>query len=279
MRLGLVQSQHNAMYNFLSPDFAFSEAECVAMQRQQFEQNLELLASAAGQNCDLLVTTECINYIRTSSGNRPADGAYYPPLDSAPVRALADAARSARSWLVAGFGFSEEGRAYNGALLFDRDGALCQVYRKVHLAGDENKIFTPGDSFYVQETDFGRFGVCICWDMQFPETSRLLALMGAELVVCPTWGWEANLYGRARAYENGIFAAAAMAVPAWGPIEDPRTPSSVVSADGTLVACGPADRPALVCCDLDLQSIRTDRDMRLGGRRPALYRPLCGRED
>lgn len=117
MRLGLVQSRHNAMYDFLNPEFSFSVPQCLAMQQQQLEQNLQLLEEAAGQGYDLLVTTECINYIRTGGGNRPEDRAFYPPLTGAPVQALADAARRAHSWLVAGLGFAQADHVYNGALV------------------------------------------------------------------------------------------------------------------------------------------------------------------
>ena len=72
MKLGLVQTKHNAMYNFLNPDFPFDRGTCLAMQAAQVEQNLTLLAEAARQGYDLLVTTECINYIRTSNRNTPA---------------------------------------------------------------------------------------------------------------------------------------------------------------------------------------------------------------
>lgn len=262
------------MYNFLSQEFPFTESECLFMQRQQFEQNLQLLDSAAGQGYDLLVTTECTNYIRTGLHNQQVYARFYPDLDGEEVHTLSAAARRAGSWLVAGLGFRENGNAYNGALIFDRQGNLHSIYRKIHLAGDESSVFTPGQDFCVVDADFGRFGVCICWDMQYPETSRTLALRGAQLVVCPTWGWEADLYGRARAYENGIFAAAAMVVPAWGPIESPRTPSSVVSPEGILVACGPADSPALVCCDLDLSAVDPYHPVRLDSRRPDLYTEL-----
>lgn len=271
MKLGLVQTAHNALYDFLSPTFSLTREQCLALREEQFRQNLTLLETAAGQGFDLLVTTECINSIRTGPQARPEDAALYPGLDSPQVAALGQAARRAGSWLVAGFGYRRDGTARNGALIFDRTGALRTVYDKVHLAGDEAVVFAPGQTFCTVDADFGRFGVCVCWDMQFPETARMLALQGASLVVCPTWGWEADLYGRARAYENGIFAAAAMAVPAWGPIQAPRTPSSAVAPDGSLICLGPADRAAVVCCTLDLTQAESPRQLRLGDRRPALY--------
>ena len=71
------------MYNFLDPAFPYSEQDCRRMQQEQLEQNLQLLAGAAGQGYDLLVTTECINYIRTTAANTPADAALYPVLEIA----------------------------------------------------------------------------------------------------------------------------------------------------------------------------------------------------
>lgn len=56
MKLGLVQTKHNAMYNFLNPDFPFDRGTCLALQAAQVEQNLTLLAEAARQGYDLLVT-------------------------------------------------------------------------------------------------------------------------------------------------------------------------------------------------------------------------------
>lgn len=271
MKIGLIQTKHNRMYDFLNPTFPLTYEACLTLQAEQFAQNLELMRDVAGQGYDLLVTTECTNYIRTDNHNKAADKTLYPPLDNPQTEALADAARQANTWLVAGYAFREGADVYNAALIFDRTGTLRQVYRKTHPAGDESAVFTPGDKLCVQDTDFGRFGVCICWDMQFPEVARTLALRGAQLVVCPTWGWEADWYGRARAYENGIFTAAAMAVPGWGDIEAPRTPSSVIKPDGTMIACGPIDRAAVVGCEMDLSETATYHDMRLKARRPELY--------
>ena len=272
MKIGLIQTKHNALYDFLNPKFDLSLPQCRSLQEQQVQQNLALLKRAKGQGFDLLVTTECINYIRTSAKSRTEDALLYPPLGCEDVERLSNAARSAESWLVAGFGYSENGRAYNAALIFDRAGELRQVYQKTHLAGDESNTFTKGGSLCVQDADFGLFGVCVCWDMQFPEVARSLALMGAQIIACPTWGWEADLYGRARSYENGVFTAAAMAVPAWGDIEPPRTPSSVITPAGEILICGPAQAAALVECTLDLSQTSLYRAGRIGGRRPEHYR-------
>lgn len=63
----------------------------------------------------------------------------------------------------------------------------------------------------VVETRWGRLGLLICWDLQFPEAARILALKGADIIACPTLGWE-DIYGFARAYENSLYIVAAMGI-------------------------------------------------------------------
>ena len=70
-----------------------------------------------------------------------------------------------------------EGTAiYNTAVLIDRDGLLVGKYRKVNLPYDEFEDgITPGSDYPVFQTDFGKVGMMICWDSQFPDAARALA--------------------------------------------------------------------------------------------------------
>ena len=89
--------------------------------------------------------------------------------------------------LVVG-GFCErgdDGRLYNSAAVVDASGVVA-VYRKTHLWDRERLIFTPGDAVPpVLDTAFGRIGVLVCYDLEFPEMPRSLALRGAELLCVP----------------------------------------------------------------------------------------------
>jgi predicted amidohydrolase len=89
--------------------------------------------------------------------------------------------------LVVG-GFCEQGadgQLYNSAAVVDSTGVLA-VYRKTHLWDRERLIFTPGaDMPPVLETAFGRIGVLVCYDLEFPEMPRALALRGADLICAP----------------------------------------------------------------------------------------------
>ncbi len=88
--------------------------------------------------------------------------------------------------------FERAGRAYfNSIAILDADGTNLGVYRKSHIPNgpgyQEKTYFSPGDTgFKVWNTRFARIGVGICWDQWFPETARVMALMGAELFFFPT---------------------------------------------------------------------------------------------
>jgi predicted amidohydrolase len=78
-------------------------------------------------------------------------------------------------------------------------------YRKVSLPREEyDGGVTPGGSIPVFETDFGRIGMMICWDSEFPEVARMLAWKGAEVIFLPIWGGNPTLV-RARAIENQVY--------------------------------------------------------------------------
>jgi N-carbamoylputrescine amidase len=87
------------------------------------------------------------------------------------------------------------GLYHNTAVVFDTDGSVAGLYRKMHIPDDpgfyEKFYFTPGDlGFEPIETSVGRLGVLVCWDQWYPEAARLMAMKGAELLIYPTAiGW------------------------------------------------------------------------------------------
>lgn len=90
------------------------------------------------------------------------------------------------------------GLYHNTAVVFERDGSIAGIYRKMHIPDDpayyEKFYFTPGDlGFKPIETSVGRLGVLVCWDQWYPEAARLMALQGAEILIYPTAiGWESS---------------------------------------------------------------------------------------
>ena len=113
-----------------------------------------------------------------------------------------------------------EGKVYNTAYVFDRNGRQIAKHRKVHMFDiyahgqvtfKESDTLTPGDSFEAFDTEMCRMGLNICFDIRFPESSRIPALDGAKVILNPgafnmTTGpahWELGF--RQRAIENQVY--------------------------------------------------------------------------
>jgi 5-aminopentanamidase len=87
-------------------------------------------------------------------------------------------------------------------------------YRKVHMWEAEGEVFKSGEEFSVQNAPVGQLGSLICYDLEFPESARILALMGAKLIAVSTanmvpWGECQTVFARSRAMENNVFVAVA----------------------------------------------------------------------
>lgn len=88
------------------------------------------------------------------------------------------------------------GLYHNTAVVFEKDGSIAGIYRKMHIPDDpgfyEKFYFTPGDlGFNPVKTSVGTLGVLVCWDQWYPEAARMMALAGADLLIYPTAiGWD-----------------------------------------------------------------------------------------
>lgn len=114
---------------------------------------------------------------------------------------------------------AERGAVYNTAALIGPTGDVLGAYRKTHLFCGEDRAgggwVTPGDQAVVVETELAKIGLIICFDGDYPELSRVEAVLGAEVICRPSALlrsadiWE--LTNRARAYDNHVFVVAANA--------------------------------------------------------------------
>ena len=83
------------------------------------------------------------------------------------------------------------GLYHNTAVVFEKDGSIAGLHRKMHIPDDpayyEKFYFTPGDlGFHPIKTSVGKLGVQVCWDQWYPEGARLMALAGADILIYPT---------------------------------------------------------------------------------------------
>lgn len=101
---------------------------------------------------------------------------------------LCEAARRSARWIVPGSMYELDGDdLFNTAIVISPEGKIVARYRKMFPWLPYESNVTPGKEFCVFDVpDVGRFGLCICYDMWFPEVARTLAWMGAEVILHPT---------------------------------------------------------------------------------------------
>lgn len=109
------------------------------------------------------------------------------PMGGSFERAFADMARQYDTWLIPGSYFEKlDGAIYNTTPVFNPQGEVVTRYRKMFPFTPYEQGVTPGREFCVFDVpDVGRFGVSICYDLWFPEVTRTLTAMGAEVIINP----------------------------------------------------------------------------------------------
>src|SRR5262245_5642651 len=173
----------------------------------------------------------------------------------------------------------------NTCVVFDPDGEIAAVYRKIHMFDvevggvvyRESDSEEPGDRPMSCEVEGWRLGLSVCYDVRFPELYRILAVEGAELVTVPAAftlftgkdHWELLL--RARAVENQCYVVAANQ---WGVVEGKASygRSSIVDPWGVVLAQAP-DEDGVITAELDrahMERVRTSLPS-LANRQPAAY--------
>jgi N-carbamoylputrescine amidase len=198
---------------------------------------------------------------------------------------------------------------HNTAAVFDADGSVLGLYRKMHIPDDplyyEKYYFTPGDlGFRAFDTNVGRVGTLVCWDQWYPEGARLTALQGAHVLFYPTAiGWhpsEKAEYGvaqhdawrtiqRAHAIANGVYVAVVNRVGfETGDIRGKSAPgaglefwggSFLCDPFGRVIAEGSHDKEEILVGEVDLHALE---DIRrnwpfLRDRRIDSYAPITSR--
>ena len=155
----------------------------------------------AVEKADIVCLPEGITLVGTTDDYMSAS----EPIPGPTTNYLGQIARKHNLYIVAGILEKKGDIVYNTAVLIDRNGDLAGKYRKVSLPQEEiDGGITPGNSFPVFDTDFGRIGLMICWDVTFPEPAKALAQNGAEIIFLPIWGGDVNLT-KARAIENQVY--------------------------------------------------------------------------
>lgn len=194
--------------------------------------------------------------------------------------------------IQAGTHIKKQGDGFvNAAFLFFPDGRYVQQ-NKVHLTPEERARWNliPGDSFSVQDTEVGRVGILTCYDIEFPESARAVADMGADIILCPSFTDAAHGYHRlrfcsqARAVENQVFVALSGLVgylPHIPQIDSGYCQAGIFApcdypfpAEGTL-ALGETNESLIVTGKIDMEMLKENRErgqvFPSKDRRPEVY--------
>jgi len=193
---------------------------------------IEVIEKTVPDGVDLILLPEGI----TTVGNPGTYADVAEPVPGPVTRRLGEVARRHRAYLAAGI-YEREGPAiYNTAVLLDRSGRLIGKYRKVYIPREETEGgITPGDDYPVFDADFGKLGMMICWDVQYADPARALALRGAEVLLMPIWGGNTTL-GAARAIENHVFLVSS----------GYDYPTEILDPDGEKLAVAPEEGSAAI---------------------------------
>jgi predicted amidohydrolase len=282
-------------------DEATVKIACVQMEPivgekdRNLRRSIELIEEAAGNGAGLVVLPELCNsgYVFET---REEAFALSEEVPAGPTsEAWMQLAARHGLHIVAGINEREGDALYNSSVVIGPNGHVG-TFRKVHLWNAENLFFEPGNlGFPVFKTPIGRIGTFICYDGWFPESYRLCALQGADIVCIPT-NWVpipgqdkdreamANILVMAGAHSNSVFIAAAdrVGTERAQPFEGQ---SLIVSYTGWPIA-GPAsaDREEIIYAEANLADARRKRNWNeynqvLRDRRGDVYDEMLGSQE
>jgi predicted amidohydrolase len=253
---------------------ALCQANCGEDVAANDRQVFGLLGEAAAAGVDLIALPE----VWPCQGSAPQVRAAAEPLDGPRVTRLAEEARSRGIWVHGGSVLELDGeRVFNTSVLFDREGELVATYRKIHLfdadppggiPSRESFVYAAGDQVVTAETEFGRVGLSICYDLRFPELYRQLVVQGATILFVPaafrheTGKDHWDVLVRARGIEDQAFVIAAAQWGTWGPDGRERRNhgnSLVVDPWGRVVARAP-DGIGVTVVEVDLEEVGRVRE-------------------
>jgi len=239
------------------------------------------IAKAKEMGADLICIPEAFMvYVPAISDVKYADIA--EPLNGPFVTGLEEAARENQIYVVCGIYEMEQKdkvRAYNTTVVLNRDGELIHHYRKTHLydafAHQESKSIIPGDGpLKVFETEFGKIGLLVCYELRFPEITRQLVLQGADILMIPT-AWLAGslkeeqfeILIRARAIENTVYVCAC------DQVGNTYVGRSMVLDPMGLIVGSAGEEECIFVADIDLDRVRRVREKNpcIDQRRTELY--------
>jgi predicted amidohydrolase len=242
---------------------ALAQIDCTLFDKETNLKNIEEVIENTGGSVNLIVFPELFltGYSISEKLFELAESIEGPSI----IR-LKEIARQNHISIVIGFPEKDiNGKIYNSAVLLNERGEIQGISRKVHLYGKEQDMFSPGDSLEVFNTVLGTVGVTICYDFEFPENIRALAIKGAQIVIVISanmfpWHKHQEIYSFSRAMENQIFLALANRIGTENDLVFCGR-SCVISPNGEVLVKA-VKEATILSCDINTNLIQ---DVRKGG--------------
>lgn len=264
----------------------------VGEKERNLARSLEMIEQAARAGAKLAVLPELCNTGYVFETRDEAFGLAEEVPTGPTTQAWMKAAAKHAMVIVAGITEREGDNLYNGAVIVGPKGYIGK-YRKNHLWGAENLFFEPGNlGMPVFHIGPGRIACAICYDIWFPETFRLAALQGVDLL-CVATNWVpmpqqpdhlpvmANILSMGGAHSNSMFVAAADRI--GKERGQPFLGNSIIVSHSGWPLAGPAslDREEMLIADMNLSDARRKRNLNefnqlLRDRRIDVYDELLG---
>jgi N-carbamoylputrescine amidase len=266
------------------PRIALVQMRCSMNPAENVDKATSFIRKAASQGAKIVSLQELFT---TQYFCQKEDHKYFAFAEEIPgptTKRLSEVAKELEVVIVASlFEKRAAGLYHNTAAVIDADGTFLGKYRKMHIPDDplfyEKFYFAPGDlGFKSWQTRYATIGVCVCWDQWFPETARLTALSGAEILFYPTAiGWhpsEKAQYGvrqhsswetiqRGHAIANGCFVAVPNRVgheaPDGGDGLEFWGQSFVADPSGQIIGKASNDQEEVLIADIDLEQLEQQR--------------------
>ncbi|MGF6604167.1 (R)-amidase [Paraburkholderia sp. GAS448] len=221
---------------------------------------LKIIAECAGE-VDLVVFSETFipGFPTPENVSRLAE-----PVDGPSITAIRTAAKDTGLSVAIGFAEVDNGRFFNTGVLIDASGEILHRYRKSHLYASDEGVFEAGVEFPVCDWHGIRLGLLICFDIEFPETARMLAHNGADLIVVldgmmKPYGHVHRAAIPVRAMENQLYMVMANRVGA-GDHYTFSGESHVANPFGQTVSIAGADDVTAINVTLDMDDVRRARE-------------------
>ena len=187
-------------------------------KNKNLDKAIKYIKEASSKNCDMIILPEM--FICPYENNKFRE--YSEPQGGSSFTTLSKVAKENDVYLVCGSmpEIDSDDNLYNTSYVFDRNGDLIAKHQKMHLfdidlpngkSVYESDVLTAGDNVCVFDSEFGKIGLCICYDLRFVELSRAMINKGAKAIIVPgafnmTTGpahWE--LLFKSRAVDNQVY--------------------------------------------------------------------------